>query len=63
MLCHQVTVQNLSCAVNPCQNGGTCYETMDNIIMCDCVLEFTGAYCDIGQYTLHYTTIETETEF
>ena len=35
------------CKVNMCKNNETCY--LDRkVIVCDCVLGFTGQYCDEG---------------
>ena len=48
-----------SCAVNVCQNGGTCTQSVD-LVICDCPEGFAGKQCQTGDtrsthtaYTLH----------
>ena len=37
------------CASNPCDNGGTCDDLLNNY-QCQCVIGYTGEQCEIGEY-------------
>ena len=36
------------CALDPCQNGGTCTNVGQSNYTCDCGIEFTGQDCDVA---------------
>jgi hypothetical protein len=40
------------CAVNACQNGGTCCPTIPWGYFCQCVSGWVGKNCEIGMYTI-----------
>ncbi|XP_076437326.1 EGF-like domain-containing protein 2 [Babylonia areolata] len=44
----QMYIMHGSClSNNPCQNGGTCYETVTLGVSCYCPYDFYGAHCDL----------------
>ena len=41
----------LQCYVDPCMNGGTCFEEVDGFT-CECPNEWTGGTCNQGKINL-----------
>ena len=41
------------CARQPCQNGGTCTDAVNNYT-CNCVAGYSGKNCSVGEYKFYF---------
>ena len=50
VLIYVITLDTDECSSNPCQNGGTCNDGVNEYDCTDCDPGYQGTHCEIGKF-------------